>query len=112
MAGEAYREFRDGMTTSYETDVDQLGSVTFEDSGDITVNASWGGWEWEARGSDREQAARRLEDRLSGLNPFDGSDTDWGPPGRMEATDEGGLDQRIPEQVRRRMVAFEAALRP
>lgn len=66
----------------------------------VTCWTEWGGWHWEAEGTDRHQAYRRLTTRLMHMNPWDGSG--WGDPGYQ--TDP--LDDRIPDAMRKRMREF------
>jgi hypothetical protein len=87
------------------TDLDDLvGPVEIREwTHGATCYTRWGGWHWQADGGDRLTAWRRLTDRLSRLNPFDGFDTDWGEPGwRVEE-----LDDRIPEAMRDLMLEWD-----
>jgi hypothetical protein len=65
----------------------------------VTCSAEWGGWHWQAEGGSRDVALRRLFSRIDQLDPFSGSDTDWGEPG--DQTDQ--LDDAIPPEMKARM---------
>lgn len=78
---------------------DPVGTVSVHANETVTCWTEWGGWQWQAEATTRENALRRLEARLMRLNPFDGADTDWGDPGHQL----GALDSRIPESVREQM---------
>ncbi len=86
----------------YDDMGEPVGVVDVRASETVTCWAEWGGWCWEAEGTTRANALRRLEARLMHLNPFDGADTDWGEPGHQL----GSLDSRIPEAIRARMRAL------
>lgn len=102
-------EFIQERRDSYTTEVEPWGSVEVEVLPEVTVYAHVGGWQWEARGVDRLGALQRLERRLHGLSPFEGTETDWGPPGEAMGDP---LAETIPEHTRQRMRDYQSLIDP
>lgn len=98
-----FRAFLDGKRERYtHFHGAPLGGLTFrmiEDEADVICWTEWGGWRWEARGTDRTQAFGHLVIRLALLDPM------WdvqraGPPGRLL----GVLSGAFPVEVRERLM--------
>lgn len=104
-----YADFVEERRDSYTDEIEPWGSVEVEPLPGVSLYATAGGWKWEARGDSRKDALRRLETRMRHLNPFEATDTDWGPPG--EATGDP-LAKVIPAQTRKRMRDYQSIIDP
>jgi hypothetical protein len=104
-----YEEFTTKRRDSITVEVEPWGSVEVQAVEEVVVHADVGGWRWDARGGDRAQALRRLQERLHRRSPFFGADTDWGPPGEASGDE---LAEAIPLHVRKWMRAYQSTLDP
>jgi hypothetical protein len=95
--------FLDGEQNDFHIDLDDGSSVEARGEEITTCYAEWGGWRWEASGTDRVTASGRLADRLTRKDPFRG--VDWGNAGTLSGNAED-LDTTIPEDIRKRMVEY------